>query len=1014
MRSMPSFFVTRHTRSNQRLDSGGGSGYRGHALACLPAGSAPLELRLPLELPAAMKFQELTILLPCHSFEDFPMHHEGDEAEGLLAAWTAMWHPALLAESGRLPSWCRADSPPEEVQNKLLIIPQVSESLLLAGWPARAKNEGACIVRKLKTRPEIVALALAESQPNLDRLPAEMIDDFFALGFAYLQVELLTRQMRYMSNLDEVHFQAETLRAAEAAMQGDAEAARKHLVSCFEVLTEARERFYPAEAYLLDITLLAPTTLGEPLGKELRSPTPINILASGETIERLAEIDAGLLEAVASAVRDEKAGLIGGELSERELPLLPVESVLSELRRGGDVYARHFGQRPKIYGRRRFGLTPILPQILARSGFLGALHATLEDGQFPRGEQSKIRWEGLDASAIDALTRLPLDAARAESFLSYPTKMGESMDLDHVAIVVFAHWPGQASLWYDDLRRICSYSPVMGRFVTIREFFEQTDLAGRLSKFAADKYRAPYLKQAVIRRQPDPLSRIAGHHRRQLLAESEHTLSTIVSLLSGKAADNAELLTAVEDFNRNTETSSTSAEPLERRLEDQLRETAETFAQSLPRGTERPTAGLLVCNPHSFSRRVCVELPEAMPLPAVEGAVRAAQESNGKKHVVVDVPALGFARLGPGGEPASPTPAPAGGSWWFGKSSRAAEKVLAEGHTLRNEHMEVTIDAQTGGIRSVHDYRTRGNRLSQQLAFRLPGARPKPGDVWRDPDLEAAYSSMVAESVELVSAGTALGEIVSQGRLLDAEGRRLAGFRQTYRLCRGSPVLMVEVELEIDEEPRADPWNSYYAARFAWADEAADLFRNVGWSVQPTEAKRLEATLLVEARTENTRTAILTGGLPYHRRIGFRMLDSLLVVRGESQRRFRFGVGFDLPYALPSALELISPVTAVAETASPPRTANTGWLFHVDAKNVVATHWEPLVVDGQLRGFRARLLETEGRPGRARLRAFRAIASARQTDFLDQTLVDLPLDEDGVRLDFAAHEWVQVEARWRE
>ena len=35
--------------------------------------------------------QELIILLPCHSLEDFPLHHEGEDAEGLLASWTALW-----------------------------------------------------------------------------------------------------------------------------------------------------------------------------------------------------------------------------------------------------------------------------------------------------------------------------------------------------------------------------------------------------------------------------------------------------------------------------------------------------------------------------------------------------------------------------------------------------------------------------------------------------------------------------------------------------------------------------------------------------------------------------------------------------------------------------------------------------------------------------------------------------------------------------------------------------------
>ncbi len=47
-----------------------------------------------------MTYRETCILLPCHSLEDFPMHHEGADADGLLAAWTALWHPALLAQTG--------------------------------------------------------------------------------------------------------------------------------------------------------------------------------------------------------------------------------------------------------------------------------------------------------------------------------------------------------------------------------------------------------------------------------------------------------------------------------------------------------------------------------------------------------------------------------------------------------------------------------------------------------------------------------------------------------------------------------------------------------------------------------------------------------------------------------------------------------------------------------------------------------------------------------------------------
>jgi alpha-mannosidase len=648
----------------------------------------------------------------------------------------------------------------------------------------------------------------------------------------------------------------------------------------------------------------------------------------------------------------------------------------------------------------------VLPQLLVRLGFTGALHANLDDGQFPRAEQSKFRWEGVDSSALDAVARIPLDASRPESFLGLPTKMGETMDLDHVATMVFAHWPGQSSVWYDDLRRMSDYVPVLGKFVTAGEYFDQTQTSGRISKFKPDTYRAPYLKQAVIRKQPNPLSRFVEHYRRQALASGIEALETLVTLLRPGDGNAPPIGTSLRDVMTRDDDA----------LQDALREATQSLAQVLPR--EQPGSdarrGSFIANPLSFSRRVGIELPAEMALPNVSGPVQAAQQQAGRKVAVVEVPAMGFAWIGPGAGEAPPPKPAAGGFWSRLKpgSAKTGDKSLVEGSTLRNEHMEVVIDERSGGIRALNDYRTRGNRLSQQLAFRLPSPRPKPGDVWHDPDLDAAYSSMVAQSVEVTASGPALGEIVTSGELRDPEGKRLAGYRQTYQLWRGSQVLLVQVELDVAEEPRVDPWNSYYAARFAWADETAELRRSVSWGGHATQAKRLESPLYVEMQTEKTRTAVLCGGLPYHRRVGDRMLDTLLVVRCETARRFRLGIGLDLSYPLPAALELLNPPLVVDDVGVSPKPAASSWLFHLDAKNIVATHWSPLVEEGRVAGFVVRLLETEGRAGRAKLRSFRPVARARQTDLRGETLADLRTEEDAVQLDFTAHEWLQIEARW--
>jgi len=957
-----------------------------------------------------MRCEELVILLPCHSLEDFPLHAEGERAEGLLAAWSAPWHPQLLAAAGKIPRWYRADTPPETLAGRFIVVPEISEFMLPDGWIEQATAEGALVVRGLVERDEIVAALLAGAAAAEEGVGAEggeaqpvdpdLARDFLALGFGYLLVELLTRQMRYMSNLDEATLAGETLAAARAAVAGDAELARDKLHSAFDVLLEARERFYPVDCYLLDLTLVASTTLGATLRGELQSATPLNLVIAPRLLVEMAAREPESLASLRGALDEGRASVCSADYAETELALLSVESLHAQLQRGVDEYLHHLGRRPTVFARRTFGLSTALPQILSRSGFDGALHMALDDSQYPRGEQSKIRWEGIDGTTIDSLGRLPLDARGAEEFLALPARLGNAMDHDHVASVMFAHWPGGASPWYEDLRRITAYVPVLGRFLTLDDYLRQTDSASRLTKFKSDQYRAPYLKQAVADGHPDPISRLMRHATRRAAVDAATTLETIACLLRGTIAT-APAVSAAE-LCRTLETSFAddrnagavaAATKIDEELASLVPRSAEQFAAAVaPAASTGATtqSGYLVANPSSWPRRILVDT----------GA-----DSSADDHVIVEVAPLGFAWVDAEREPA------VNATKGFWKRRPTVEPIAAE-NVLRNEQLRVTVDSTTGGIRALWGSSYRGNRLSQQLVCRLPPLRPKPGDVWRDPDQAAAYSTMVADSVEITSAGPPWGEITSRGRILGPDQETLARFVQRVGLAAGDSVVTVDVSLETDYELPADPWNAYFAARFAWPDVDVELFRSLTLGEEATTAKRIEAPHYVDLRFDTARTTILTGGLPYHRRFGDRMLDSLLVVRGERERRFRFGLGVELTYPIREALELITPPTWARHVPKP--AAPTGWLFHLDARNVVATTWEPLVEEGRVVGFCVRLLEVAGRSVRASLRTFRPAASARQVDFLGQTLSSLRVDGDTIQVDIGRYEWLKLEVRWQE
>jgi len=98
--------------------------------------------------------------------------------------------------------------------------------------------------------------------------------------------------------------------------------------------------------------------------------------------------------------------------------------------------------------------------------------------------------------------------------------------------------------------------------------------------------------------------------------------------------------------------------------------------------------------------------------------------------------------------------------------------------------------------------------------------------------------------------------------------------------------------------------------------------------------------------------------------------------------------------------------------ASPPPEPRFGWLFHVDCKNVVATHWAPVFSGGRVSGFQARLLETEGRRCRVRLRAFRPLESAAKTRFNSDQREELPVDGDQVKMEIEPNGWVQLEGKF--
>lgn len=958
-----------------------------------------------------MPYEDLLVLIPSHSLEDFPTEQTEDEAASLLNAFAVVWHPALLATAKVLPAWNRADSPPESSRRKLVIVPRTCESWLPSGWAERTASEGSVVVRNVSERDKMLEEAL---HPFSDlKVDPELAADFLALGTCYLQMELLTRKMRNYSSIDETHLQREAVAAAEAAVAGDDAQAKSRLRACFELLHAARERFYPVDCYLLDICLLIPRQADEKLVAMLHALRPVSVLAMVKDLEAIAaekpEVHAALREAWHRGTAD----LVAGEWSEAPSAVWPLGSVLWQFDRGREGLDKLFGKRPVSWGRRRYGLFTQLPQILKKSGYLGAMHVVLDDGIYPDTEQTKFRWEGNDGSVMDAVSRIPLAADSSTSYLRFPDRMSESMDHDHVAGVFFARWPEVKSPFFEDLRRMSAYAPVLGRWVTLADFFTNTDSTTRLSIYKSREYLAPYLVHAVAREERNPVSRFSDHFELRHRLETAVWLHGVTALLTNRQPP---VLPVEHDLETRDEVATPeSLSALRTQIEESTTAGQRALADIIVRGGG-PRPGYLVINPAAFRRTVSIDLPEGSAPPELTGENMFVQWTD-RKAMTVDVPGAGFvwvptASHAPASKPAAKNP------------------PMAEEHLLRNEFFEVHLSPETGGIRQIKNYDRSPNRLSQQLNYRYSHERSFTVGQGDDAEeVKTHYAEMRRSSTRITCAGPALGEIVTTGSIVDQKtNQTLATYEQTVRVWRGRKVVEIESVLTPTKLPDAEPWHNYYTSRWAWNDETASLTRSVMLGAhEVVDQERIESPHYLEIATTDQRTTILPHGLPFHRKTGYRMLDTILITQREEQRRFKFTIAIDEQFPMQAALDAMVPPVVIPTMSGPPRSGSAGWFFHLNTRGVQILSILPLLPEpvesddmsvpgGSAapagNGCTVRMIETEGRPMRVKLRCVRTPVSARQRSFVGRTVVDLTIQDDAVIVDFTGHEIVDVEMRF--
>jgi alpha-mannosidase len=934
--------------------------------------------------------QEICVFFPCHTLEDFPTHLRDEAAAGVLTAWTAPWHPRVLATCGVIPTWHRADTPPVDLKGRLLLVPSAAESRMPSDLNGRIADAIECLSLKVQDRETTTKEILdyigsPPAEPDDSEVRAEnsgattdrsdnnplsgrpqtsapqsdgpqsdgpQIGDFYALGYLSLQVQIMTRRLRYSSNLDLVVFAEHAIRAATAFCNGDSAAAADALHAAFDLLAEERDHYFSADPHLIDLVLVAPSTLGPPLEESLRGDYPLNLMVSAEVAEQIQSRYPAIADTIRRRIEAGSLALVGGCPDDRSrLESLSAAAVGDWINDALDRTEAALGSRPSVFGRLGGGIPGDLPPWLIAAGFRGAVTNDFASG-IGWQDEAKMLWQSGGAE-IEALTAKPLEVVQPHTFLAIGPRLGEAADAGQVSAALLVRWPGEsrpasnAEGWgypfMEDLRRSAKYSLALGRFWTLDRFFTHGERPYHSCTLAAATGDGVGLSEAVARDEPDPLSSAAKRFTGALMQQTVDGCRTLARLIDFSAAPAAE---------PNVEPDS---EPTpETAAELAAAELAAALGFPVAADTSAATA-VAVINPHCGAARGETELkgpPPASDTPGLFGSSR----SGGVTRITIDVPGHGFATA-ISNRSASTKANHQKGFWGFLKKS----KTLAGSGSLANEFLDVAIHPETGAIAAVHAGQQRGNRFSWQLAV-YDADGPADG-----------FTRMRCQQTKILQADASIGVIQTSGTLTFGDSE-VGRFENRYTLKRGSRWLEIETDIQsLDQPLRDSPWRNYVAGRATWATDALSIRPLVRDKRHRCSGKRIEAPLGVVVDEGDRKMQVCSYGLPAHRRLGAKELDTLLLVRGESCRRFRLAYGFDVPNPTRSAIQHLAPPISVPLTGLESG-ASRGWLLDLDARTAVLSGMT--LIDANT--VRLTIVESSGKPTRTRIAMFRDIESAQR------------------------------------
>jgi alpha-mannosidase len=966
-----------------------------------------------------MESLRLIAVLPCYSLDDIAKNLDEPTCREFHTAWTALWHPGILSRSAVLPEWKRADQSSLDLEKALIVCPDSAKKDLDQPLTERLELHGCVVVEAGEDRELLVdgilqilesveskvskSLVLPESTPDeptssdlFGQLKTSVsIDDFYSFGFAFLLVQALTRKVHYSSNLDLVVLADQVQSAAQAYLAGEAADAERWLQSCYDLLSQERDRYFNQSAYLIDLTLLANSTLGQSLTDQLDHPQPQNLLGTSTLLTQFQHGNPTAWEKLLARLSMQQASLVGGLDRDRLHPWHPLGTLQRDLIRGQSAYRNLQIEPPRVYAQFGAGMSIEMPTHLKSMGYIGAILHAFSDGRYPVTSQAKISWEATDTTTLDAINSGVLDAASCRSMFNAINELAKQFDHHQVPTLVCAHWPMKTSVAYRDFLNAARRTNAFGQWSTLENYFETTGYVYSNQNFTSADFQfdLPNSSAQYFRHSQSLQLQLVRNTR----LESTLSLTCLIEqvAIAMKCSDDQienlrSIHTQLEEWLETSD--DITREPSDAQVKCQseclaavadFRSKLGSFlAAILPRkkqvSPDKP--GYLVINPYSGARRVNVVELNGAYAKTEDNRVYDAYPTGAQSHVIVDVPPMGVVQLQPRSV-----------SEGTGSHRKAGPNLASKGLLLANEFIECQVDPAKGYLRSIMLAKKRGGRLSGLPAIVVHNPSGKSIPTYST--IRNAQSRIV-ENTPMQATIESVGELVSDQSLL-------ATFELSFHMCRGARNVDLRLRMKLAEPSRGDSsiWQGAPVWRTAWPSQAADL---ATWR-QGTKTKLKRTTFfapeLIEIDDAEHRIFLAFRGLSVHRRIESTFLDTLLPVNEIGEVDQVWSIGVDWPRPFQTFLELLDEPWLISDSGAPLLNGSSLWFAQANQPNVRL----------ELRGrtddkLRILFHETQGREVKAKLSFFRDANSAARVEHSGNCIEELEVENGQVLILAKPHE----------